>query len=67
MMSKIRSETSNETVVLLETNMDDITGMALGYVQEQLFDMGALDVWYTNIQMKKNRPGFCFLFWYLKN
>ena len=56
-VDELEVSTSNETVVLLETNMDDITGMALGYVQEQLFDMGALDVWYTNIQMKKNRPG----------
>ena len=56
-VDELEVSTSNETVILLETNMDDITGMALGYVQEQLFDMGALDVWYTNIQMKKNRPG----------
>ena len=28
----------------------------LGYVQERLFDLGALDVWFTPIQMKKNRP-----------
>ncbi len=46
-----------DTVVLLETNLDDVSGMVLGYAQERLFDMGALDVWYTQIQMKKNRPG----------
>ena len=44
-------------VVLLETNLDDVTGVVLGYTQEKLFELGALDVWYTPVQMKKNRPG----------
>ena len=44
-------------VALLETNLDDATGVMLGYVQEGLFSLGALDVWHTPIQMKKNRPG----------
>ena len=42
--------------VLLETNLDDVSGVVLGYTQERLFAMGALDVWCTPIQMKKNRP-----------
>ena len=46
-----------DVVVLLETNLDDVPGMVLGYAQERLFDLGALDVWYTQVQMKKNRPG----------
>ena len=41
---------------LLETNLDDSTGEVLGYVQERLFEIGARDVWFTPIQMKKNRP-----------
>ena len=41
---------------LLETNLDDSTGEVLGYVQERLFELGARDVWFTPIQMKKNRP-----------
>ena len=44
-------------VVLLETNLDDVSGLVLGYAQERLFAIGALDVWNTPIQMKKNRPG----------
>ncbi len=44
-------------IVLLETNMDDVTGVVVGYAQERLFELGALDVWYSPIQMKKNRPG----------
>ena len=48
---------SQRGIVLLETNLDDVTGEVLGYAQERLFDLGALDVWHTSIQMKKNRPG----------
>lgn len=43
-------------VKLVETNIDDMSGEMLGYVQERLFDLGARDVWFTPIQMKKNRP-----------
>ena len=45
------------SVVLLETNLDDAPGLVLGYAQERLFALGALDVWHTPVQMKKNRPG----------
>ena len=45
------------SVVLLETNLDDAPGLVLGHTQERLFALGALDVWYTAVQMKKNRPG----------
>ena len=52
-----QSTTPKQTgVVLLETNLDDVPGVVLGYAQERLFELGALDVWYTPIQMKKNRP-----------
>jgi uncharacterized protein (TIGR00299 family) protein len=45
-----------DQVVLLECNLDDATGEALGYTMERLFAAGALDVWFTPIFMKKNRP-----------
>lgn len=41
---------------LLETNLDDLNPEFCGYVMERLFAAGALDVFYTPIQMKKNRP-----------
>jgi hypothetical protein len=45
-----------DRVVEIECNLDDVTGETLGYAMERLFDAGALDVWFTPIQMKKNRP-----------
>ncbi len=46
----------HDAVVLLECNLDNTTGEALGYAMERLLSAGALDVWFTPIQMKKNRP-----------
>ena len=46
-----------DEVVLLETNLDDVSGEIVGHATNQLFAGGALDVFTTPIQMKKNRPG----------
>ncbi|MFO1497001.1 MAG: nickel pincer cofactor biosynthesis protein LarC [Verrucomicrobiota bacterium] len=46
-----------DTISVLETNLDDCSGEVLGYVVERALAAGALDVFHTPIQMKKNRPG----------
>lgn len=42
---------------VVETNLDDISGEVVGYCTGKLWEAGALDVYTTAIQMKKNRPG----------
>lgn len=46
----------DEDVVVLETNLDDVTGELLGYVITRALDAGALDAWATPAVMKKGRP-----------
>jgi hypothetical protein len=46
-----------DQVWILETNLDDTSGEVIGYAVSQLWEAGALDVYASAIQMKKNRPG----------
>ena len=48
---------SDDTIVALSCNIDDMTGEAMGLATEILMAAGALDVYTIPIQMKKNRPG----------
>jgi uncharacterized protein (TIGR00299 family) protein len=50
-------ETPSQPMVLLETNIDDMNPQIYGHVMDKLYSAGALDVYFTPIHMKKNRPG----------
>ena len=46
-----------ETITVLEANLDDLNPQVFGYVMDRLLEEGALDVFGMPVQMKKNRPG----------
>ena len=48
---------SSHTIVVIEAEIDDMNPQIFGVVMDRLLAQGALDVFYTSIQMKKNRPG----------
>ncbi len=50
-------EPGDETIAVLETTVDDMNPEWIGYLMEALFEDGALDVYWTPVHMKKNRPG----------
>jgi uncharacterized protein (TIGR00299 family) protein len=59
MLGSKSTSTSEETdvVAVIETNIDDMNPQLFGDVMERLLAAGALDVFFTPVQMKKNRPG----------
>jgi uncharacterized protein (TIGR00299 family) protein len=50
-------ESGHDEVCVLETNIDDMNPEILGYLMQRLFEDGALDVAFSPLMMKKNRPG----------
>jgi uncharacterized protein (DUF111 family) len=42
---------------LIETNLDDDSPLIIGHVMDRVLELGALDCFFTSVQMKKNRPG----------
>lgn len=47
----------HEQIIELACNLDDMTPEELGFAMEELFRLGASDVYFTSIGMKKSRPG----------
>lgn len=60
MLGEQKEATEKDEIELLEANIDNQTGEMLGYVMNRLLNAGALDVFYTPIYMKKNRPAIKF-------
>jgi uncharacterized protein (TIGR00299 family) protein len=50
------NQPENADLILLETNIDDMNPQIFGYLMDKLLAERASDVWFTPIQMKKNRP-----------
>ena len=53
----VQKNFSEEEIAILEANLDDLNPQLIGYIVEQALAEGALDVFTTPVQMKKNRPG----------
>ncbi|MEW6729799.1 MAG: nickel pincer cofactor biosynthesis protein LarC [Acidobacteriota bacterium] len=51
------ADTHIEMISVIEANIDDMNPQIYGYLMDRILAAGALDVFYTPIQMKKNRPG----------
>ena len=48
---------TDERLWMLETNLDDASPQIVGHVMDRVLELGALDCFFTPVQMKKNRPG----------
>ncbi|MFL6208993.1 MAG: nickel pincer cofactor biosynthesis protein LarC [Pyrinomonadaceae bacterium] len=51
------TDAQNERLLMIETNLDDVSPQIVGHVMARAFQRGALDCYFTAVQMKKNRPG----------
>jgi len=56
-IGKEETERAVESLVVLESNLDDTNPEWLGFMMDRLFEAGALDVVFSPVHMKKNRPG----------
>lgn len=55
---KAENQEIKDTIIKMETNIDDCSGEVLGFVMERLMKAGARDVHYVPVFMKKNRPAW---------
>lgn len=51
------ADAASERLWMIETNLDDASPQIIGHVMDRVFELGALDCYFTPVQMKKNRPG----------
>jgi uncharacterized protein (TIGR00299 family) protein len=51
------SAAERERLLMIETNIDDMSPQLFGYLMDKVIELGALDCYFTPVQMKKNRPG----------
>lgn len=58
LISDISRQEEKDKIYKLETNIDDCTGEALGFVMDKLFEAGAREVNFSPVFMKKNRPAY---------
>jgi pyridinium-3,5-bisthiocarboxylic acid mononucleotide nickel chelatase len=56
-LGEMAAEGASEEIDVIETDIDDMNPQWYDHVMERLYGEGALEVFFTNIQMKKNRPG----------
>ena len=57
MLGETEGDAQSEKLLVIETNLDDVSPQIVGHVMDRAFARGALDCWFTPAQMKKNRPG----------
>src|SRR5436190_4009531 len=57
LVGETQAEIAEERLVVIETNIDDMSPQLYGHVMDRAFEMGALDCYFTQVHMKKNRPG----------
>ena len=55
---KAENQETKDTIIKMETNIDDCSGEVLGFVMERLMKAGARDMHYVPVFMKKNRPAW---------
>ena len=57
LIGEVTPNIASDEMWIVETNIDNMSGEVLGYVMDKLFEAGAVDAYFTPIQMKKGRPG----------
>jgi pyridinium-3,5-bisthiocarboxylic acid mononucleotide nickel chelatase len=53
----VGASSPDERLLMIESNIDDMSPQVFGYVMERALELGALDCFFTPVQMKKSRPG----------